>query len=325
VTAGTPITLYGTASTTAGTISNVSFLYSADGIAYLPASAATSLGSGQWMGVWAPPAAGTYYLRLSASDTTGETGQSPVLAYTATSGSAVIATPGLSLNSGSYNGSQFVTVSDSTPGVQIYYTLDGRNPATSATRIFLGTGGIIPIWETGTLTIEAFFGSGASSTLAESYTINSPALSAVPTGAPAYYPNWWFSRGVIAQTGTPISSPVWPTNYPAADDYTAINQGQLKNLATQAYAELVSVLPPAAWSTPQGQTLTSFVQGLNPGTGDAYSVANLGQLKTVALPFYSLLNEQSMVNGYPWTGAGADDYSVANIGQAKNVFNSAIP
>jgi len=324
VTAGTPITLYGMASTSGGSIASVDFLYSSDGINFQAAATGNSIGSGEYSGIWAPPTAGTFYLRLAAADTTGESGLSRMIAYTATGGSPSIATPTLSLSAGTYSSSQFVSVSDTSVGVQIYYTLDGSDPATSATRIFLGTGGIIPIWQSANLKVEAFYGSGISSLVSASYTISS-SLSAIPTGAPSYYPSWWFTRGVIKQTGTPVTSPVWPANYPVADDFAVINQGQLKNLATQAYAELAAVLPPTAWSTPQGQTLSSFVSGLSPTGGDAYSVVNLGQLKTVAQPFYDLLKQQSLTTGYPWTGSGADDYSVANIGQAKNVFNSVIP
>jgi hypothetical protein len=173
-TAGTPITLYGSASTSTGSVASVDFLYSTDGITYLPASAGSPFGTDQWTGVWAPPAAGTYYLRLAASD---------------------------------------------------------------------------------------------SSTLkSAAYSISASVLP-IPTGAPTYYPNWWFSRGIILRTDSTVTSPVWPTNYPAADDYSAINQGQLKNLALQAYHELTSVLPLSAWATPQGQTLTTMIQRLESERG----------------------------------------------------------
>jgi hypothetical protein len=118
------------------------------------------------------------------------------------------------------------------------------------------------------------------------------------------------------------SSPSWPASYPTSDDYSALNEGQLKNMATQAYNELQYRLPSSIWLTPQGQALTSLITVWNPSSGDAYAVVNLGQLKTVAKPFYDVLAQAGYPNStYPWTGIGADDYSAANIGQAKHLFS----
>jgi hypothetical protein len=145
----------------------------------------------------------------------------------------------------------------------------------------------------------------------------------VPTGKPSNYPAWWFARGVIAQTTPTNASPSWPTNYPASDDYAVINEGQLKNFASQAYNELQAQAPTYVWSTTQGTNLTSMVSGWStPATNeDDYQAINLGQLKTVAQPFYDVLNEMSYSSAYPWSNVNADDYSVANIGQVKNVLS----
>jgi hypothetical protein len=143
----------------------------------------------------------------------------------------------------------------------------------------------------------------------------------VPTGKPTNYPDWWFSRDVVVQTPPTNVSPAWPTNYPTADDYAAINQGQLKNFATAAYNELQAKAPTYIWSTPYGTNLTTIVNGWNPSTGDAYATVNLGQLKTVGAAFYNVLIQLGYTNNYPWTGTGADDYAVANIGQTKNLFS----
>jgi RHS repeat-associated protein len=143
----------------------------------------------------------------------------------------------------------------------------------------------------------------------------------VPTNKPTTYPGWWFLRGVIVPSNPNNSSPNWPNDYPTSDDYAAINQGQLKNIATQAYAEMQSNLPASVWSTTQGRDLSNLITGWTPTNGDAYAVVNLGQLKTVAKPFYDVLIQAGYANAYPWTGTGADDYAVANIGQVKNVFS----
>jgi hypothetical protein len=124
-------------------------------------------------------------------------------------------------------------------------------------------------------------------------------------GAPA----WWATRGVVTPGAT-------------ADDYAAVNQGQVKNVAKQGYEEMKAKLPggagsalDAVWATPVAST-------------DDYRAINLGQLKAVAEPFYARLQAlgytgQPLAAGKtrPWTGIGADDYALANIGQVKNLFS----
>ena len=143
----------------------------------------------------------------------------------------------------------------------------------------------------------------------------------VPTNKPSTYPAWWFSRGAIVPLNPSNPTPNWPADYPTSDDYAVINQGQLKNFATQAYAELQAKAPAYVWSSSQGTALSSLVTGWSPSSGDAYAAINLGQLKTVAKPFYDVLIELGYPTIYPWTGVSADDYAAANIGQAKNTFS----
>jgi hypothetical protein len=124
-------------------------------------------------------------------------------------------------------------------------------------------------------------------------------------GAPA----WWATRGVVTPGAT-------------ADDYAAVNQGQVKHIAKQGYEEMKAKLPggagsslDAVWATPAAST-------------DDYRAINLGQLKAVAEPFYARLQAlgytgQPLAAGKnrPWTGTGADDFALANIGQVKNIFS----
>jgi hypothetical protein len=162
--------------------------------------------------------------------------------------------------------------------------------------------------------------------------------SPVPSGKPSAYPAWWFERDVIVRTNSGNNSPSWPSSYPASDDYAALNQGQLKNLASKAYAELQAKLPASVWSTTEGTALTSMVIGWGSSTtADDYAAANQGQLKTVAQKFYDVLvlPPAGYVAGlglppagwtsgaYPWTSATTDDdsYAAANLGQAKYLFS----
>ncbi|PAW79530.1 MAG: hypothetical protein B9S32_03055 [Verrucomicrobia bacterium Tous-C9LFEB] len=126
-------------------------------------------------------------------------------------------------------------------------------------------------------------------------------------------PSWWTSPDVINGS---------------ANDYAAINQGQLKNLVTKAYIHLQANLPTSVWTTTQGTNLSGLINSFQPNSPYNYSAVNLGQLKTVAKPFYDVLNTVGYTNTavaspYPWSGleSSANDYAMANIGQAKNLFS----
>lgn len=143
-------------------------------------------------------------------------------------------------------------------------------------------------------------------------------------------PLWWNDRGV--------------TNDSDANDYTAINQGQLKEIATMAYDEMTENLPGGvgdmtapsgtnpggtgyrltalinSWSTSGSDGLRAETSGTN--TND-YAIVNIGQVKAVAKPFYDRLIEVGYTTQYPWESStnATNDYGVANIGQVKKVFS----
>ncbi len=149
----------------------------------------------------------------------------------------------------------------------------------------------------------------------------------VPAGKPAHYPDWWFEQDVIARLNPNNTSPVWPQDYPASDDYATANLGQAKHLSNQAALNLEANLPEGL--TPAIYTLIN--PWLQPSsTRDDYAALNQGQLKTVAKPFYdqfaSLGYSMPQVSGggiYPWTATNADDdsYALTNSGQLKYVFS----
>jgi hypothetical protein len=134
------------------------------------------------------------------------------------------------------------------------------------------------------------------------------ALVLVPVWLWAEAPAWWSERNVVNPAAI-------------ADDYAAANQGQVKNIAKQAYEEMKTKLPDGAgtildeiWATPVTST-------------DDYQAINLGQLKNLAKPFYDRLITAGLATEYPWTNNGttADNYALANIGQVKNLFSFSIP
>jgi alpha-tubulin suppressor-like RCC1 family protein/regulation of enolase protein 1 (concanavalin A-like superfamily) len=139
----------------------------------------------------------------------------------------------------------------------------------------------------------------------------------IPTSKPAHYPAWWFERDVVMRTDTNVSNPAWPTHYPPVDDYTAVNQGQLKHIAQQAHAELNARLPGGA-----GTNLTALINNFT--TNNNYDVVNIGQVKNVAEVFYNRLIEVQYVtnSSMPWAGlTPVDDYAAANAGQVKKLFS----
>src|SRR5438270_1008510 len=120
-------------------------------------------------------------------------------------------------------------------------------------------------------------------------------------------PAWWSQHGVLA-----VGS--------AAGDYAHANQGQLKNIAKAAVAEMDVRLPGGAgdvvhnlitsWSSPSLRT-------------NDFAPVNLGQLKNVAKPFYDRLIAVKYAATYPWIASGAvpEDFAIVNIGQVKSLFS----
>jgi hypothetical protein len=129
----------------------------------------------------------------------------------------------------------------------------------------------------------------------------------IPLLVYAGVPSWWSQRGILVSDAS-------------ADDYAPVNQGQLKNIATAAVAEMDARLPGGA-----GDTVHNLVDGWSSPTSQPndFAPVNLGQLKNVAKPFYDRLISVGLAADYPWVGASPppNDFSVANIGQVKNLFN----
>jgi hypothetical protein len=127
------------------------------------------------------------------------------------------------------------------------------------------------------------------------------AILVLPAMANAAGPSWWVARGVLNTNLT-------------ANDYAAVNQGQVKNVASNAWAEMNANLPGGA-----GTNVTALINSFS--RTNNYRAANNGQLKNVAKPFYDRLITVGYTNAYPWTGgATTNNYAIANVGQLKNLF-----
>ena len=114
---------------------------------------------------------------------------------------------------------------------------------------------------------------------------------------PAVYPQWWIDSDVVDLTAS------------QTNDYALVNQGQVKWIAQQAYAELLA-------NGHASQELSDAIDSFSLENGN-FMVANSGQLKNIAAPFYD-----AMGLNYPWPLASIarDDYALANIGQTKLLF-----
>jgi len=126
----------------------------------------------------------------------------------------------------------------------------------------------------------------------------------------AEVPSWWLARGIIESNAV-------------LSDFSVANQGQIKHVAQQAYLEFDEKLGGASLA------IQNLVLGFSQTNN--YFPINLGQLKTVSVPFYDQLNDLQLTNvwptnmtvgPYPWSGStNSPDYAVANIGQLKYLFS----
>lgn len=124
-------------------------------------------------------------------------------------------------------------------------------------------------------------------------------------------PAWWVSRGVIDPAQT-------------MDDYAVANQGQLKNFAAAAAAQM-AVLPNGG----AGPGITAMIQDWQTqhAQADDYAAATVGQAKAVAVKFYQRLQQLGLTSMPPWTTADTDDdnHAAINLGQLKSLFAFVIP
>jgi len=93
-----------------------------------------------------------------------------------------VATPSISLATGTYTGSQELTITDSTAGSIIYYTTDGTVPTSSSTQY----SGALSIGVTSTVQAIAILGISQSSVASSTLTITTPTTGALPPAKIAF-------------------------------------------------------------------------------------------------------------------------------------------
>ena len=115
-------------------------------------------------------------------------------------------------------------------------------------------------------------------------------------------PPWWQTQLLLNTNASP-------------NDFAALTTGQLKAIAMTARDAMDAGLPNGA-----GVSVSNLVAGFS--TSNNYSAVNLGQLKTVAHPYYLHLITLQLADGLPWDNAPAtNNFSTANIGQTKHLFS----
>jgi hypothetical protein len=133
------------------------------------------------------------------------------------------------------------------------------------------------------------------------------------------YPSWW-ANVLKTSGGQPVP----------ADDFAALNQGQLKNFALAACNEFKSRLSTVAGGAGSGilnleNQLTVLQNGQRvprvTSETDNYAAATIGHVKALAKPFYDRLIELQVAKYHPWPASAGDNNAVANLGQAKHIFN----
>jgi hypothetical protein len=134
-------------------------------------------------------------------------------------------------------------------------------------------------------------------------------------------PQWWPQRGVFKPGATP-------------DDYAALNQGQLKNLASATIVEMNARLPGGAGTQLnqlKGSWTTTSLAGVN---RDDFQVVTVGQLKSLGALFYARFDQvrAGIVPGWqqvlpnwqfhsdPASNLDDNQDEIVNIGQAKELF-----
>jgi hypothetical protein len=130
-------------------------------------------------------------------------------------------------------------------------------------------------------------------------------------------PPWWASRGVIDANATP-------------KDSAALNQGQLKKMATEAFAECSLKLSHFARPTGVSDPLKDLIDSWSTAANLDYAAITAGHVKQLAAQFYDRFAEIGLYprtnpRTYPWSPGGELDYSMANAGQLKHLFRFFLP
>ncbi len=155
-----------------------------------------------------------------------------------------VATPVFNPPAGAYDSTQFVTMTDATPGATIYYTIDGSTPTTNST---IYTGDSITVSQSGTIQVLAVASGYNNSSSRAAYTIiqPTPVLSGI---SPSYIPTYTASTLTVTGSNFIPGSTVYlngvllPTQYVSGTELTAeVAAFQVSDTASGSLAYSITV------------------------------------------------------------------------------------
>jgi hypothetical protein len=271
---------------------------------------------------WTVDIVGTVGANTAFAGFTGATGgytsNQNILSWTMTSGTSsgggTVATPTFNPAGGTYPGTQTVTISDTTAGSTIFYTLDGSQPGTSAgsptsaTKQYSG-----PLTVSSTQTIKALAtasGMTPSATATATYTIASTGGGGVAfsSGFPA---NSMDLNGSAALSGTALSlTTTAPTGQAGSAWYPT--QLNVQKFTTDFTFQLSAGSPSADGFTfaIQGNTTTALG-----GTGGKLGYGNI--LKSVGVKF-DLYNNAGEGNDSTWLYLNGPDPTMPAVDMSSS-------
>ncbi len=190
---------------------------------------------------------------------------------------AAVSTPSISPGTGTYVGTQEVTISDSTTGSKIYYTTDGMIP-TSSSQLYSGG---IPIAVSTTVQAIAALGESQSAVASSRLTITTPAQSAPATQlAFLQEPSNASTQATISpavtvkvldQNGSLVSS---ATNAVSLRLATGSTTGSISGTLTRTAVNGVATFNDLSLSSPGQYTLQATSNGLSATTSTSFSIAS---------------------------------------------------
>ena len=219
---------------------------------------------------------------------------------------AFLATPTISPNGISFTNSVTVTLTDATPGVAIYYTLDGTTPTTNS---ILYTGPVVLINTVNLQAIAAKSGAVASGVASASF-VNTAALG---TGS-GLLGQYWTNTAAAAFTNAGFNTPAtlvrtdavvnfdWEMNGPAptigGTNFTAQWTGSLKPQYSEIYT-FTTVAADGVRLWVNGQLLINDWTDHSPATNHGAITLNAQQLYNIRMDYYQ--NRDEAVAQLAWS------------------------